>query len=134
MKCREAVEQFPAFVDSTGMPAGAQARALDAHLSSCAACRAELDQYRELSAALAALASRTVDPPAWLLANLLDAVAHHSARRHPIPAATAALTRPRVAAAGGAAILLAGLATGAVVLRGRHRRHGAPVGLRAAAA
>jgi anti-sigma factor RsiW len=134
VKCREAVEQFPAFVDSAGMPAGSQARALGAHLSSCAACRAELAQYRELKAALATLATRTIDPPAWLLPSLLDAVAHRSARRHPIPAATAALTRPRVAAAGGAAILLAGMAAGAVVLRGRRRRHAVPVGFRAAAA
>lgn len=134
MNCRDAVDQFPGLADAAGIPAGSQARALSAHLSSCVACRAELAQYRELNAALATLAARTIDPPAWLLPSLLDGVARRNARRHPIPAATAALTRPRVAAAGGAAILLAGLATGAVVLLGRHRRHGVPAGFRAAAA
>lgn len=131
MECREAVELFPAHADrvpaatgrTTALPEGPSARALAAHLSGCASCRAELAQYRELSAALAALAARTIDPPAWLLPSLLDTVAAHAARRHRIP--VAALTRPRVAAAGGAALVLAGLAAGAVVVRGRHRRRSA---------
>jgi predicted anti-sigma-YlaC factor YlaD len=120
--CREAAQHIPAYIDQSGGPA---ARALDAHLRTCDRCRAELDAYRDLQGALAALATQTIEPPAWLLPATIDAVRSRASLRRRLPAARevrARLTDPRVAAAGGAAILLAGLATGAVLIRGRRRR------------
>lgn len=128
MECREAAEHLAACVDEpSGLPTGPAARAIDAHLRSCASCRADLENYRRLGAALSGLATHTVEPPAWLLDSVLERV---NARRR----AQDALTAPRVAAAGGAALLLAGLATGAVLLRGRRRRRGLTTRLRAATA
>jgi anti-sigma factor RsiW len=124
VECREAREHFPACVDQpAGLPAGPAGRAVEAHLHSCAACQAELAAYRRLGSALAALPDHPVEPPAWLLGSVLDAV-RAERRRHRLPAiphAPEALSDPRFAAAGGA-VLLAGLAAGAVLLRGRHRR------------
>jgi predicted anti-sigma-YlaC factor YlaD len=122
MECREASQHIPAYMDSSGGPA---ARALDAHLHVCDRCRAELDAYRDLQGALAALATQTIEPPGWLLPATIDAVASRKRLRRHVPAARQVrerLANPRVAAAGGAAILLAGLATGAVLVRGRRRR------------
>lgn len=144
MECREATEQLAAYVDYpmgarsavAGPPSIPSARALESHLLTCANCRHELIRYQELKEGLAALATRTVQPPAWLTAVLMDTVRRRSAHRvrlgHlPIPQE---LTAPRVAAAGGA-LLLAGLAAGALVVgRGRRRRRILVSALRPAAA
>ena len=130
MECREAAQHIPAYIDQTGGPA---ARALDAHLRTCEQCRA----YRDLQGALAALATQTIEPPAWLLPATIEAVRSRAGLRARIPAAREMRERladPRLAAAGGAAILLAGLATGAVLIRGRRRRRRLVGTLRAAAA
>ncbi|HEX9316011.1 MAG TPA: zf-HC2 domain-containing protein [Actinomycetota bacterium] len=134
MECREAAQHIPAYIDQTGGPA---ARALDAHLRTCEQCRGELEAYQDLQGALAALATRTIEPPAWLLPATIEAVRSRAGLLARIPAARAVrehLADPRLAAAGGAAILLAGLATGAVLIRGRRRRRRLVGTLRAAAA
>ena len=121
MECREAAQHIPAYADQPGGPG---ARALDAHLRTCDHCRGELDAYREMQGALATLATQTIEPPAWLMPATIDAVRARLGLRRRILAAAEVrerLTNPRVAA-GGAAILLAGLATGAVLIRGRRRR------------
>ena len=133
MECREAAQHIPAYIDQTGGPA---ARALDAHLRTCEQCRGELQAYQDLQGALAALATRTIEPPAWLLPATIEAVRSRAGLLARIPAARAVRERladPRLAAAGGAAILLAGLATGAVLIRGRRRRRRLVGTLRAAA-
>jgi len=122
VECREAAQHIPAYIDQTGGPA---ATALDAHLRTCDRCRGEVDAYRDLQGALATLAAQTIEPPAWLLPATIEAVRSRAGLRARIPAAREVrerLTDPRLAAAGGAAILLAGLATGAVLIRGRRRR------------
>jgi anti-sigma factor RsiW len=132
VECREAAQHIPSYIDQSGGPA---ARALDAHLRTCDHCRRELDAYRDLQGALAALATQTIEPPAWLLPATIDAVRSRVRLRRHVAAAREMRERladPRVAAAGGAAILLAGLATGAVLIRGRRRRR-LVSGLRAAA-
>jgi predicted anti-sigma-YlaC factor YlaD len=122
VECREASQHIPAYADQ---PAGPAARALEAHLRTCEHCRGELDSYRELHGALASLATQTIEPPAWLLPATIDAIRARATLRRRIPA-TAGAVRERLAdpriAAGGAAILVAGLATGAVLIRGRRRR------------
>lgn len=134
MECREAAQHIPAYIDQTGGPA---ATALDAHLRTCDRCRGEVDAYRDLQGALAALATQTIEPPAWLLPATIEAVRSRAGLRAHIPAAREVRERladPRLAAAGGAAILLAGLATGAVLIRGRRRRRRLVGTLRTAAA
>jgi len=126
VECREAAEHFPAFVGQPGLFSGGPAsRAVEAHLQGCARCRGELGQYHELNQALATLATRTIEPPAWLLPSLIDSVHGHALRRLRVPSALREaperLADPRLAAAGGA-LLLAGLAAGAVLVRGRRRR------------
>jgi predicted anti-sigma-YlaC factor YlaD len=125
VECREAAAYFPGYVEHPGGPhAGVASQAVEAHLRSCARCRAELDEYRQLEGVLASLATHTVEPPAWLTAALMETVRTHAARRLRLPAVAIhapALNDPRVAAAGGA-ILVAGLAAGALLLRGRRRR------------
>jgi anti-sigma factor RsiW len=133
VECREAAQHIPSYIDHSGGPA---ASALDAHLRTCDRCRGELDAYRDLQGALAALATQTIEPPTWLLPATIDAVRSRMRIRRHVAAAREVRERladPRVAAAGGAAILLAGLATGAVLIRGRRRRR-LVSGLRAAAA
>lgn len=134
MECREAAQHIPAYADQTGGPA---ARALDAHLRSCDTCRADLEVYRGIQGALASLATQTIEPPAWLMPATIEAVRARAGLRSRVPAAAAVrerLANPRVAAAGGAAILVAGLATGAILIRGRRRRRRLLTGLRAAMA
>jgi len=96
-----------------------------AHLRTCERCRAELEGYRHLREALAGLATTTIEPPAWLLPATLETVRSRALVRLRIPAAAGEvrerLSDPRVAA-GAAAVVLAGLAAGAVVARGRRRR------------
>jgi len=134
VECREAAQHIPSYVDQ---PGGPSARALDVHLRTCDHCRGELDAYRDLQGALAALATQTIEPPAWLRPATIDAVRSRVRLRRHVAAAREVRDRladPRVAAAGGAAILLAGLATGAVLIRGRRRRRRLVGTLRAAVA
>lgn len=119
MECREAAEHLPAYLDAAAGPA---ASALEAHLATCAACRADLERFRELSGALAALATRTVDPPAWLQPAIASSLRAHSAHRLAVlDRAPLALTDRRLAAAGGA-LVLAGVAGVAVFARRTRRR------------
>lgn len=132
MQCLEVREHFPAYVDQpAGLPAGPAARAISAHLRSCPGCQADLDAYRRLGAALATLPEHPVEPPAWLLGSVISTVRAERAR-HGITHGIAhrvrtrvpeSLTKPRVAVAGGA-VLLAGVAAGALLLRSRSRRGG----------
>ena len=69
MECREAAQHIPSYIDQPGGPA---ARALDAHLRTCDHCRGELDAYRDLQGALAALATQTILGAARLLAESGD--------------------------------------------------------------
>jgi anti-sigma factor RsiW len=124
VECRE-VSQYLA--ESLGTPAGPAAGAVEAHLRSCPGCRADLESYRRLGVALPALAAHTVAPPPWLHAALVESV-RAGAGRAPawsrlgeLARARQSLANPRYAAAG-AGLLLAGLATGAVLVRGRRRR------------
>lgn len=102
----------------------------------------------QLQEALASLASKTFEPPAWLLPATIEAVGARLGAplvgagrlqqlRHRIPAAAgevrARLGDPRIAA-GAAAVVLAGVAAGAVFARGRRRRRLVRARLRAATA
>lgn len=114
MECREVREFLPAYDE---IASSLQLTAIDRHLAGCTGCRTTLDQYRALSGELAELRHLVVEPPAWLLGTLTDAVAEavgHRVRRD---------RRTTPILAGGAAMLTAAGVVGALVARQRrHRR------------
>lgn len=114
MECDEVREHLSAFEES--IP---PMKEVAAHLAGCSACQEERERYRELRAAMAALEAMPVEPPAWLLGSLTERTMERMRRVAAIKATGRQIGEHRVAA-GGAAILLAGLA-GAVVF-GRSRR------------
>lgn len=136
MECREVSGHLAASMDKpAGQPTGPAAKAVEAHVRSCAGCQADLAAYRQLGIALSGLVDHTVAPPAWLHDTLIDSVRTRArpgagwvgvGRLHlpPVwtrPEGARPLANPRYAAAGGA-VVLAGIAAGAVLIRGRRRR------------
>lgn len=116
MGCREVREYLPAYVELSGGP---RSELVDHHLRTCASCRAELEQFRELSSDLSGLADHVVEPPSWLLGTLTETVAEKASKVAAFRAKTEKVTDPKVIAGG--AILVAGVA-GALMVRGRRRR------------
>ncbi|MGH3117206.1 MAG: hypothetical protein ACRDQ2_08845 [Gaiellales bacterium] len=106
-------------------------RAVDEHLQRCADCRRELEGYRELAMAMAGLAERTLDPPAWLLETLRVSVTHRARVAAARLAQVKMLADPRVA---GGAVVAAAAVAGALMLRGRRRRRSGLRRLRSAIA
>lgn len=117
MECREVREYLPAYAEQSGGP---RAAAVDGHLATCAGCRAVLEQYREMAGGLAALEEQPVQPPAWLLGTLTEAVGERARRAAAFRARREQISRPKVAATGGA-LLAAGIA-GTLLLRSRRGR------------
>jgi hypothetical protein len=116
MECGEVREHLSAFDDKT-----APINEISIHLDSCASCRAEQERYRQLQKAMAALETTLIEPPAWLLGALTERTLERMRRTAAIKATGRQIGEHRVAA-GGAAILLAGLAGAVVVGRSRRRR------------
>lgn len=119
MECREVREYLPAYVDQMGGPKSAD---VDAHLQTCAGCRAELEQYREMQSELATLSAQTIEPPAWLLGTLTETVAERAAQRAAIRNTVQKVANPKVVVTGGA-LVVAGVA-GIVLMSRRRRRRG----------
>lgn len=120
MECREVREYLPAYAEQAGGP---RASAVEEHLRTCAGCRTELEQFRELGSELALLSEHRMEPPAWLLGTLTETVGERAARLAAIIERRRRLAQPRTIATGGA-LLAAGLAGAMVmgVLRRRRRR------------
>jgi hypothetical protein len=95
------------------------------HLDSCAKCRLEFEQNRNLAASLRWLGEQEVEAPVWLQATLTETTLERLRRKEAIRDAGRQLAKPRVL---GGALLLAGVA--GLVVRGRIKRrllaHGAP--------
>lgn len=117
MECREVREYLPAYAEQAGGPS---ASAVDEHLRTCADCRAELEQYRELAAALGGLSERAIEPPAWFLGTVTETVGERAERVAALRERGRQLSHPQTIAAGGV-ILAAGVA-GALLMRGLRRR------------
>jgi anti-sigma-K factor RskA len=131
-------------LEAAGAVDPSEARSLGAHLSSCAECRAELDELREAAAALAYTVA-PVEPPPHLRANLLEQVRALSPAAEPAPSSDTLGTQARRLVgrlslwqlfgarpslgfgAAAAAIALAALATLSAVLWGRTQELGAEV-------
>jgi predicted anti-sigma-YlaC factor YlaD len=77
------------------------------HLNSCARCRLEFEQNRNLAADLRLLAEQDVEVPVWLQSTLTEATLERVRRKEAIRATGRQLVRPRVL---GGALLLAGVA------------------------
>ena len=116
MECGEVREHLSAFDEKTP-----PMKEVAIHLESCESCRAERERYRELQAAMAALEAAPIQPPAWLLGTITERTIERMRRTAAIKATGRQIGEHRLAA-GGAAILLAGVA-GAVFVR-RSRRRG----------
>jgi hypothetical protein len=111
MKCAEAREMLPAYVDEphVSLP-------LRRHLVSCTTCKSELRRYESLSAGLHDLTAVTAEPPASLRHQLV-AIPSDSLR---VDAIRTHVLRNRRAYTSGAAVVLAG-AVGAAAWRLRRR-------------
>jgi anti-sigma-K factor RskA len=83
---------------------------LDGHLDTCEECRRELDELRETTALLA-FATKPMEPPASLRAQILDAVAEKTPARAQAPRARLAFLRGAFAGVlvGAAAALVIGI-------------------------
>jgi predicted anti-sigma-YlaC factor YlaD len=68
--CRETQAQLPFLV--SGELTGWGARVVRAHLKRCDDCRAQLEQQRQLTSALASMRESRPEPPAGLLDDLLQ--------------------------------------------------------------
>ena len=86
MNCEQVSPYLPGLA---GDELGAETvRWIDAHIGSCASCRAEAQRYRSVAAGLSAVAEREIEPPAFLVDSIIDRVeAERSRRLIPIPPA-----------------------------------------------
>lgn len=116
MECSEVREHLSAFDEKT--PPMSQ---ISVHLESCEGCREEQRRFQELGAAMRALEATPTEPPAWLLASLTETTLERMRRMAAIKATGKQIGEHRLAA-GGAAILLAGVAGAVLVGRRRSRR------------
>jgi anti-sigma factor RsiW len=57
-------------------------RWVDAHLTTCASCRAEAARYHKMSSGLVALRERGVEPPAFLVDAIVERVESEHQRRY----------------------------------------------------
>jgi anti-sigma factor RsiW len=112
MECAEIREILPAYANG-----GHGSLAVRRHLSTCAACKAELARYESMSAALGELQASRAEVPASLERSLLSIPEQQgvvgTVRTH--------VARNRSVYARGAAVALAGV-TGAALWRIRSRR------------
>lgn len=111
MSCLEIREMLPAF-------AGEHEESLEMrrHLAHCPECRAEFERYRELVTDLGVLATKPVEPPAYLVASLK---AIPETDRSRVAAMRKHVVKNRNAYAGGVAVALLG--AGAALWRAKRR-------------
>lgn len=116
MECREVREFLPAYLDAgpTSRPSE-----VTSHLGSCSDCRAELEQYREMSLAMSSMNEQLLEPPSWLAGTLTETVGQRAAELQRMRQLRQQVTDPKVVA--GSALVAAGV-VGALVMRGRRRR------------
>lgn len=112
MKCAEVRELLPAYVDDRD-----STLAVRRHISRCADCRRELEEYAQLRAEMTDLASSVAPPPPGLRSAL---IAIPSTDRR-VEKVVTHLARNRRAYAGGLAMAVMG-AAGAAVWRSRRMR------------
>lgn len=116
MKCEQIAPYLPGY-------AGGDLR-LDTHrivadhLAACSSCRAESARHERVVTGLASLATKEIEPPAYLIDAVLEGTRHHRLRRVmpilpvPSPDALRALAdhRDLIASAAGTALVAAGAA------------------------
>jgi len=93
MNCEQVAPYLPGIA---GDEIGAETRRwVDAHIETCASCRADAARLRGVAAGLVALREREVTPPAFLQQAIIERVESERSRRYlPIsPAVSAELVR-----------------------------------------
>jgi anti-sigma factor RsiW len=84
MNCEQVAPYLPGIA---GGELGAESmRWVEAHVTTCASCRTEAARYRSVSAGLATLGEREVEPPAFVVDSILEHVENEHRRRYlPVP-------------------------------------------------
>ena len=117
MKCAQIIPYLPGHVGGELRPE--TDRIVVEHLSSCARCTAEAGRLSGVRTQLAALATREIEPPPYLVDAILEQTAERSKRRVlapivPIPAGELARVlsehRETIASTAGAVLVAAGAA------------------------
>lgn len=112
MKCAEINELLPAYVEDRYANLSVRR-----HLSRCADCRIELEEYESLRSSLSDLRLLQTEPPPHLLATLTS-IPHVE---RPVERVRTHVARNRRAYAGGLAVAVVG-AAGAALWRSRRSR------------
>lgn len=114
MNCEQVTSYLPGHAGGDVRPEAAQA--VEAHVATCAGCRAEAERFRSVQAGLASLRERDVEPPPYLLEAVLEgARAERKRRLLPLvpPLELVRLVqenRDVIVSAAGAALVVAGAA------------------------
>ncbi|MFP5297386.1 MAG: anti-sigma factor family protein [Actinomycetota bacterium] len=111
MRCEEIQEMLPSYAKGEG------SLLVRRHLARCTDCRAELEQYEELTSSLTSLRGVHAEPPR----DLLPALMAIPAGGNKVEQVRSHLTRNRKVYAGGLAVALVG-AAGAALVKSRSRR------------
>lgn len=115
MQCRHAREYLPSYADGTG----ARHLIVEEHLRGCAACKSELEGYRQMVGDLGRMSEQMIEPPSWLLGAVTETVSEKAGRIAAMRERTRQLSDPKVITGG--AVVVAGV-LGALLIRGRRRR------------
>ena len=117
MKCSQIIPYLPGHAGGELQPE--TDRIVAAHVAECARCSGELQRLSSVRTQLAALGTRDVEPPPYLLDAILESTSDRSRRRVlapivPIPAGELARLvsdhRETIASAAGAVLVAAGAA------------------------
>jgi anti-sigma factor RsiW len=126
MNCEQVAPYLPGVAG--GELGGETMRWVDAHLETCASCRADAARIRSVSKGLVALKEHDPVPPAFMVDSIMEAVqAEHRRRYLPVPPVVPAelirvLSDNRDAIGTAAGVALAGMAAFALLRRAQKRR------------
>jgi anti-sigma factor RsiW len=126
MNCEQVAAYLPG--KAGGELGGETVRWVDAHLETCASCRADAARFQAVASGLVALKEHDPVPPAFLVDSILEGVRHERHRRYlPVPPLVPAelvrvLSDNRDAIGTAAGVALAGVAAVALLRRAQKRR------------
>jgi hypothetical protein len=126
MNCEQVAPYLPGVAG--GELGGETLRWVDAHLETCASCRADAARFRSVSTGLVALREHDPAPPAFMVESILEGVrADHRRRYLPVPPVVPeelvrVLSDNRDAITTAAGVALAGAAAYALMRRARRNR------------
>ena len=126
MNCEQVAPYLPGVAG--GELGGETMRWVDAHLATCASCRADAARFNSVARGLVALKEHDPVPPAFMVEQIMEAVEAEGRRRYlPVPPVVPAelvrvLSDNRDAIGTAAGVALAGVAAFALLRRAQKRR------------